>query len=126
MLDAGRLLLRLGFGGAFAVVHGAPKAAKLLAGDLTFADPLGIGVGPSLGLAVFGELVCGLLVAAGLFTRAAAVPAIVTMAVAAFVTHAGDPFGKRELALLYLMAFAAIALVGPGRFSLDALRGARA
>lgn len=41
-----------------AVVHGLPKMQKLLAGNLEFADPIGLGPGLSLGLAVFGELVC--------------------------------------------------------------------
>ncbi|MFM7232895.1 MAG: DoxX family protein, partial [bacterium] len=58
----------------------------------------------------------------GLFTRWAALPAVVTMAVAAFVAHAGDPFGDREMALVYLVMFATVALTGPGRFSIDAHR----
>jgi putative oxidoreductase len=58
----------------------------------------------------------------GLFTRWAAIPAAFTMAVAAFLAHAGDPFGDREMALLYLTLFTTIGLVGPGRFSIDAHR----
>lgn len=42
------------------------------------------------------------------------------MAVAAFIIHGADPLAKKELALLYLAAFAAIGLTGPGRFALDA------
>ena len=121
--DVGLLLLRVWFGGAFALAHGLPKAQKRLAGNFEFADPLGLGAGVSLALAVFGELVCGLLIAAGLYTRLAAVPAVFTMAVAAFVTHWADAFGKKELALLYGVAFLAIALCGPGRYSVDAAMG---
>lgn len=122
--DLGLLVLRAWFGGTMAFVHGLPKLEKLLAGDFAFADPIGLGPAASLALAVFGELVCGLLIAAGLFTRLASIPAIITMAVAAFVTHGADPFQKKELALAYGFAYLAIALAGPGRFSLDArLRG---
>ncbi len=121
-LDLGLLVLRAWFGGTIAVVHGLPKLQKLLAGDFEFADPIGLGPGISLGLAVFGELICGALVAMGLFTRLAAVPAAITMAVAAFITHGADPFAKKELALAYFFAFVVVALVGPGRFSIDARR----
>lgn len=40
-------------------------------------------------LARFGEFVCGLLVALGLFTRAATLPLAFTMLIAAFHAHAG-------------------------------------
>ena len=121
-VDLGLLVLRTWFGGAMAFAHGLPKLQKLLVGNFEFADPLGLGAGISLGLAVFGEFVCGLLVAAGLFARPAALPAAFTMVVAAFVTHGADPFAKKELALLYLVAFVVVALAGPGRYSLDAAR----
>lgn len=121
-VDLGLLFLRAWFGGTMAFAHGLPKLQKLLAGNFEFPDPLGLGSAVSLGLAVFGELVCGLLVAAGLFARPAAIPAAFTMAVAAFVTHGTDPFAKKELALLYLIAFVVVALAGPGLYSLDAAR----
>ena len=60
----------------------------------------------------------------GLKTRLASVPLIVTMIVAAFIVHAGDPFAKKELALVYLVGFLAIFFTGPGEYSVDArLRG---
>ena len=119
--DLGLLLLRLFFGGALAIAHGWPKLQQLLSGDYGFPDPLGLGSGLSLGLAVFGELICGVLVAVGLYARVAAVPAAFTMAIAAFVTHGADPFAKKELALCYLVAFLVVAVAGPGRYSLKRL-----
>ena len=47
----------------------------------------------------------------------------VTMAVAAFMIHAADPFAKQEKALVFLIAFVALLLTGPGRYSLDAKLG---
>lgn len=69
--------------------------------------------------AALSELVGGLLLAIGLFTRPAALFILTTMGVAAFILHRADPFQDRELAIIY----GAVALVflfsGAGRLSLD-------
>lgn len=118
--DLGLLLLRAG-AGSFMLTHGWPKFQKILAGDWTFADPLGIGPAPSLALATFAEFLCSLLVIAGFRVRLAAMPLIFTMLTATFAVHAGDPWAKKELPLLYAAAFAALMLLGGGKYSLDAL-----
>jgi putative oxidoreductase len=41
------------------------------------------------------------------------------MLVAAFVAHAGDPFGKKEMALLYLLVYITLFITGPGKYSID-------
>lgn len=120
MADVGKLILRLAAGGFMAFSHGYPKLMKLLAGNVKFADPFGIGMTASLALAVLGEFIAGITISLGLFTRASAVPAAITMAVAAFMIHAGDPFKKREMALMYLAMYLAVGLLGPGRYSADA------
>ena len=53
------------------------------------------------------------------FIPPAAIPAAITMFVAAFVVHFDDPIGTKEKALLYLFAFLVILLSGAGKFSLD-------
>jgi putative oxidoreductase len=108
--------------GCFMLTHGLPKLAKLMGGgEIQFADPFGLGTGPSLWLAVFAEAICSFLLILGLATRLATIPLIITMSVAAFIAHANDPFGKKELALVYLLIFITIAILGPGKYSLDAL-----
>jgi len=72
-------------------------------------------------MAALSELVGGVLLAAGLFTRFAAFMIAGTMVVAAFIVHAGDPLGARELALLYLAVCIAFIGSGSGRFSIDAM-----
>lgn len=118
--DLGLLVLRL-TAGCFMAGHGWGKAVRLFHGDTQFADPIGIGQLPSLILVTFAELLCALAVAAGLWTRLAAIPVVIAMAVAGFVALAHKPFGDRELALLYCGAFLAIALLGGGRYSLEAV-----
>ena len=73
------------------------------------------------------ELVGGLLIAFGLFTRLSAFICSGTMAVAYFMFHAPHNFfpilNKGELAVLYCWFFLFVFLYGPGRLSLDALIG---
>ena len=114
--DAGLLLLRLFAGGLMLVMHGLPKLLSF--GDLldSFPDPLGVGSAASLTLAVFAEVLCALAVVLGIGTRAAAVPLLVTMLVAAFIVHGADPWSKKELALVYAGMFATLVLLGGGRW----------
>jgi len=104
---------------ALIMTHGIPKFQKLLSGDFEFGDPLGLGGAPSLFLAIIGEFVCPILVIIGFKTRWAAVPTAITMAVAAFIVHGADPFGVKEKALLFLVLFVTIMLLGPGKYSID-------
>lgn len=100
-------------------MHGLPKLMKIFNGDMTFANPIGVGEELSLILAVFAEFVCGLLIAAGFFTRLACIPYLITMLVAAFLVHGGDPWGKMAFPLMYAVAAIVLLLTGPGQYSLD-------
>lgn len=101
------------------LTHGLPKFQKFISGNFEFGDPIGIGAAPSLFLAVLGEFICPILLIIGFKTRWVAIPSAITMIVAAFIVHAEDPFGTKEKALLYLVFFIAIILLGPGKFSVD-------
>jgi len=64
------------------------------------------------------ELVGGLLMALGLFTRLAAIPLLITMSVIGFVL--GEPeFLAADGSILLLLIFLHFLLVGPGKLSLD-------
>ncbi len=116
----GWTVVRVVFGLLLALLHGLPKVTG---GMGRFADGVA-----ALGFphpiffawcAALAELVGGLLVALGLFTRPAAAFAACTMGVALY-RHRVDPFARMELALLYLSVLLAILLTGPGPLSLDA------
>lgn len=117
--DLALLILRLYSGGLMLVVHGWGKLNKVIDGNWKFSDPLGFGPELSLILATFAEFVCALFLVIGLYTRTVAIPLIITMATAAFIIHADDPFKKMEFAMLYLFSYIVIYFAGPGKFSLD-------
>ena len=120
-VDYGLLVLRLAFGFSMIYGHGWGKLTRLFGSEeIQFADPFGLGPAVSLSLAVFAEFFCSLLLMAGLFTRAALLPLIFTMATAFFTVHLNDEFGQQEKAILYGFAFVSLFLTGPGRLSMDA------
>ncbi|RCW90284.1 DoxX family protein [Winogradskyella arenosi] len=124
LTDIGLLILRVFLGLGMCFGHGIGKWNTLFSGEeLRFADPFGVGVLPSLVLAVFAEVICSLLLVLGLATRWALIPLIVTMLVAVFIVHIGDGFGVMEKGLLYGVGYITLLLTGPGRFSIDAFIG---
>lgn len=115
----GLLILRLAAGAMMIYGHGWKKLMSFSEKAGTFPDPIGLGNELSMALAVGAEVGAAALLVIGLFTRLAAVPLMFTMIVAAFVVHGDDPFARKELALMYLSVFTALACVGGGRFSVD-------
>jgi putative oxidoreductase len=75
------------------------------------------------------ELSCGLLIAIGLFTRAAAFLASGTMAVAYWYAHAPQNLfpvnNMGDAAILYCFVFLYLCVAGPGPWSIDAARASR-
>ena len=133
--DVGLLLIRL-VGLLLAIGHGMSKIFgegrfgppdQLVAGVEKMGFPMPTAFAWAAALA---EFVGGILIALGLLTRPAALALAFNMAVAAFVAHGGDPLfmgtgAAKEPALLYLIPFAALALTGAGRYSIDRLIAAR-
>ena len=106
--------------------HGTQKFLSFPAGEYagigwSFAHP-----GAFAGVI---ELVTGLLIALGLFTRPAAFLASGTMAAAYFIGHAPQSFwpvnNMGDAAILYCFVFLYFVFAGPGRFSLDGAKDRR-
>ena len=124
----GLLILRLGFASLLLGFHGWTRLGRAigyvfygqpwtfvdLVGRLGFPMPAVFAV-----LSATAESVGAVLVAVGLFTRWGAALIAINMAVALFNEAAkGDPL---ELPALYLLGAVVILLLGPGRWSLDAV-----
>ncbi len=118
--DMGVLLLRLFFGGMF-TYYGWGKIAAYNEILPQFGDIIGIGPKLSFNLVIFGEFVCGILIALGLVTRLAVIPSFITMVVAYFIAHGNDAFADKIPAFTYLILSVIIFINGSGRYSADAL-----
>ncbi len=119
-VDLVSLILRLAAGSFMIYGHGASKFSKFFSDEaIEFIDPFGISATATLGLVIFAEVICSLLVILGLMTRYALIPLILTMLYAVFVAHGDDPFRQKEMGLLYLVIFISLMLLGPGKYSID-------
>lgn len=115
----GLLLFRLFVGLSMAFAHGLgkiPPPEQLVQGVSSMGFPAPILFAWVAGLS---EFVGGLLIAAGLFLRPATAFLGVTMAVAAFIVHANDPYNVKEMALLYFFSCILLFFVGPGNLALN-------
>jgi putative oxidoreductase len=69
------------------MTHGWSKLERILEGNLSFGDPLGLGSTLSLYLVTFVELVAPIFIIVGFKTRIMALITSFAMAVAAFIAH---------------------------------------
>lgn len=119
--DVGMLLFRVYAGLALAYQHGRVKLPPS-EGFLGRVEGLGF-PSPELfaWLAAFAEFGGGILLALGLLTRPIAAFIAIHFVIVAFLAHAGDPFGRRELPLFFLFTGVMFMLTGAGRYAVDAL-----
>jgi putative oxidoreductase len=110
--------LRIVIGFLMLTLHGWPKYQNYSAMANSFPDPLGVGSPVSLGLVIFAEMFCSILLISGTFVRLAAIPLMITMGIATFVIHINDPISKIELPFIYLVIYGVIFLNGSGRWAL--------
>ncbi len=116
--DIGLLMLRLASGGLM-LKHGIPKLMNYTERVESFADPFGLGSPISLALAIFAEVFCAIAVILGWKVRYAVVPLIITMSVVILHVHWDDPFGRKELPLLFLSSYITLLFTGAGRIAIS-------
>lgn len=101
--------------------HGIAK--WIMFKDMTemFNDPIGLGGTLSFWLVLFAEILCSFGCILGALFRLSLIPMIISMCVAVFIVHSGDPLNVVEPALMYLTIFVLMFFSGPGNFSVDAI-----
>ena len=118
-VDGAILLLRIAIA-ALMLTHGLPKMATLFGeGPVQFLPFMGLSPELSLGLAVFAEVFCSILILVGFATRLATIPLIITMLVAVLTVHIADPFVNKEMAFHFMLVYAVLLATGSGKYSVD-------
>lgn len=122
--DLGKLILRLSLG-LFVLLHGVAK----ITGGIGFITQVvqGAGLPGFVAYGVYiGEIVAPILVILGLHARIGAAVVAVNMLFAIFLVHSAELFAlgqtggwALELQGMFLFGAIAIALMGPGRFSVN-------
>lgn len=116
--DAALLFLRVSASLLVLIVHGLPKALHIREQIGAIEDPLHMGSAFTLAFAIFAEVVCPVLMIAGIFTRLAAVPILIVTVVALTLVHPDWSVGQGQFAWMLLILFGTVAIGGAGRYRL--------
>lgn len=122
--DLGRLLLRLALGG-LVIFHGIAKIKSGIDPIVQLVAATGMPGFVAYGVYV-GEVLAPVLVIAGWYSRIGALIIAINMVFALSLAHRADFFNLAttggyalELQAMYLLVAIALALMGPGRYSMN-------
>ena len=116
--DLGLLFLRIS-GALFLLgVHGLPKVLNYSEQLKLIEDPFHLGAHVTLLLAIFAEVLCPLLIVAGVLVRLACLPILAVLLIAMVVVHPEWSVFEGQFGWLLLIIFTSILIAGPGRLRL--------
>ena len=117
--DLGLLFLRVS-GAVFLLwVHGLPKLLDYTAQLQLIEDPFHLGANLKLILAIFAEVLCPLLIIAGVLVRLACLPILAVLLIAMVVVHPEWTLLEGQFGWLLLIMFTTLLISGPGRLVLS-------
>ncbi|MCS3420498.1 putative oxidoreductase [Pseudomonas sp. BIGb0450] len=117
--DFGLLFLRVS-GGLFLLwVHGLPKLLDYGEQLKVIEDPFHLGASVTLLLAIFAEVLCPLLIIAGVLVRLACLPILSVLLIAMLVVHPQWTLFEGQFGWLLLIIFTSILIAGPGKWALN-------
>ena len=128
--NLGLFFIRVAFGLSLFLKHGVEKITGFNRMAQDFPDPFHIGARLSLSVATVSDVVAAVLVIVGLAARPSAFFIVCNILVAWLFFHHAMFFGEQsdhgEVCVLYICAFSAVVMCGPGRYSIDALLSSKA
>ncbi|MGY2284324.1 DoxX family protein [Pseudomonas gingeri] len=123
--DLGWLFLRVSAGLFLLWVHGLPKLLHYSSELQNIEDPFHLGADLTLGLAIFAEVFCPLMIIAGVLVRLACLPILCVLWVALLIVHPQWTIAEGQFGWLLLILFTSLLIAGPGRLALgERLAGA--
>ncbi|MBK4992480.1 DoxX family protein [Pseudomonas sp. S37] len=117
----GLLFMRITAAFLLLFIHGLPKLLDWSGELQRIEDPFGLGAPLTLGLAIFAEVLCPLLLLLGIAARLACLPVLAVLLVALVVVHPDWTLEQGQFAWLLVALYGGLALTGPGAYSLSAL-----
>ncbi|WLH09342.1 DoxX family protein [Pseudomonas lurida] len=99
-------------------VHGLPKLLNYSEQLKLIEDPFHLGASVTLLLAIFAEVLCPLLIMAGVLVRLACLPVLCVLLIALGVVHPEWTLFEAQFGWLLLIIFTALVISGPGRLVL--------
>jgi len=116
--DLGLLFLRAS-GALFLLwVHGVPKVLNYNEQLQLIEDPFHLGAHVTLLLAIFAEVLCPVLIVAGVWVRLACLPILAVLLIAMVVVHPQWTVFEGQFGWLLLIIITSVLIAGPGRFTL--------
>lgn len=116
--DLGLLFLRIS-GALFLLwVHGLPKLLNYNEQLKLIEDPFHLGATITLLLAIFAEVLCPLLIIAGVLVRLACLPILAVLLIALWMVHPEWTLFEGQFGWLLLIIFTTLLISGPGRLVL--------
>ncbi|MEX3772608.1 DoxX family protein [Pseudomonas sp. MYb118] len=100
-------------------VHGLPKLLNYTAQLQMIEDPFHLGAHITLMLAIFAEVLCPLLIIAGVLVRLACLPILCVLLIALLVVHPQWSIEEGQFGWLLLLLFGSVLIAGPGRLALN-------
>ncbi|MFK0034594.1 DoxX family protein [Pseudomonas monteilii] len=116
---AGLLFMRVMAALLLLFIHGLPKLLNWSGELQRIEDPFGLGAPLTLGLAVFAEVVCPLLLLLGIAARLSCLPVLAVLLVALVVVHPDWTLEQGQFAWLLVALYGGLALTGPGAYSVS-------
>ncbi len=117
--DIGLLFLRVS-GALFLLwVHGLPKLLHYSEQLKLIEDPFHLGASITLLLAIFAEVLCPLLIIAGVLVRLACLLILAVLVIALLVVHPEWTLFEGQFGWLLLIIFTSVLIAGPGRLVLS-------
>ena len=113
--DLGLLFLRASGALLLLWVHGLPELLNFSEQLQLIEDPFHLGATLTLSLAIFAEVVCPLLILAGVLVRWACLPILAVLLIALLVVHPEWSLFEAQFGWLLLIIFSTLLISGPGR-----------